>query len=90
MIALPLYRTRSRLEQEVGSECAKQCTVTRVSEQSLLVVSKAKLKVEREIDVGIKWVLALTGIRWLGAITPLGGLFLLAGWLLLGAAAWRR
>lgn len=27
-------------------------------------------------------LLALTGIRWLGAITPIGGLMLIAGWLL--------
>jgi uncharacterized membrane protein YgdD (TMEM256/DUF423 family) len=29
------------------------------------------------------YVLALTGVRWLGAITPLGGLAFLAGWALL-------
>jgi uncharacterized membrane protein YgdD (TMEM256/DUF423 family) len=32
---------------------------------------------------GSLYVLALTGIRWLGAITPIGGLALLAGWLVL-------
>jgi len=32
---------------------------------------------------GSLYVLALTNVRWLGAITPLGGLSLLAGWLLL-------
>jgi uncharacterized membrane protein YgdD (TMEM256/DUF423 family) len=29
---------------------------------------------------GSLYVLALTGVRWLGAITPLGGLCFLAGW----------
>lgn len=38
------------------------------------------------IFAGSLYVMALTGIRWLGAITPIGGLFMLAGWLLL---AWR-
>lgn len=33
---------------------------------------------------GSLYVLALTGIRWLGAITPLGGIAFLAGWALLG------
>lgn len=35
---------------------------------------------------GSLYALALTGVRWLGAITPLGGVALLAGWtcLLLG------
>jgi uncharacterized membrane protein YgdD (TMEM256/DUF423 family) len=32
---------------------------------------------------GSLYVLALTGTRWLGAITPLGGLAFLAGWALL-------
>ncbi|MEX2582910.1 MAG: DUF423 domain-containing protein [Gemmatimonadota bacterium] len=38
---------------------------------------------------GSLYVLALTGIRWLGAITPLGGVAFLAGWLCLALAAWR-
>src|SRR5476649_2157424 len=32
---------------------------------------------------GSLYVLAFTGIKWLGAITPLGGLCFLGGWLLL-------
>ena len=32
---------------------------------------------------GSLYALALTGERWLGAITPLGGLLLLGGWLAL-------
>jgi uncharacterized membrane protein YgdD (TMEM256/DUF423 family) len=35
---------------------------------------------------GSLYLLALTNLRWLGAITPIGGLCLLAGWL---ALAWR-
>lgn len=34
---------------------------------------------------GSLYVLVLSGLRWLGAVTPLGGLSLLAGWL---ALAW--
>ena len=30
------------------------------------------------------WALVLTGHKWLGAITPIGGLSLLVGWFLLG------
>lgn len=32
---------------------------------------------------GSLYLLALTGQRWLGAVTPLGGLCLLGGWILL-------
>ena len=38
---------------------------------------------------GSLYLLALGGPRWLGAITPLGGLAFLAGWALLGLAALR-
>jgi uncharacterized membrane protein YgdD (TMEM256/DUF423 family) len=39
---------------------------------------------------GSLYLLALTGEKWLGAITPLGGLAFLAGWICLAAAAWPR
>ena len=35
---------------------------------------------------GSLYALALTNIKWLGAITPLGGVCLLAGWLTLALA----
>jgi len=38
---------------------------------------------------GSLYGLALSGERWLGAVTPLGGVALLAGWFSLGWAAWR-
>lgn len=38
---------------------------------------------------GSLYVLSMTGIRWLGAITPLGGIAFLAGWALLAIGVWR-
>lgn len=38
---------------------------------------------------GSLYLLALTGFRWLGAVTPLGGLLLIAGWLVLAWVAFR-
>ncbi len=37
---------------------------------------------------GSLYVLAITGVRWLGAITPIGGVAFLAGWICLALAAW--
>ena len=37
---------------------------------------------------GSLYMMTLTGTRWLGAITPLGGLSLLVGWGALTVAAW--
>jgi uncharacterized membrane protein YgdD (TMEM256/DUF423 family) len=38
---------------------------------------------------GSLYLLSLTGLTWLGMITPLGGLAFMAGWLLLAVFAWR-
>jgi uncharacterized membrane protein YgdD (TMEM256/DUF423 family) len=37
---------------------------------------------------GTLYAIVLAQARWLGAVTPLGGLALLAGWLCLALAAW--
>jgi len=39
---------------------------------------------------GSLYTLALTDTRWLGAITPIGGVLLIVGWLLTAASAWQR
>jgi uncharacterized membrane protein YgdD (TMEM256/DUF423 family) len=39
---------------------------------------------------GSLYALALSGIRWLGAITPIGGLAFLVGWVALIVAAVKR
>ena len=39
---------------------------------------------------GSLYVLAITGIKWLGAITPIGGLSFIAGWILLLLAIWKN
>jgi len=36
---------------------------------------------------GSLYTMTLTGARWLGAVTPVGGLCLIAGWLVLAFAA---
>ncbi|MEL6578496.1 MAG: DUF423 domain-containing protein [Cyanobacteria bacterium J06621_12] len=38
---------------------------------------------------GSLYALTLTGIKWLGAITPLGGMAFIIGWLCLALASWR-
>lgn len=35
---------------------------------------------------GSLYVLSLTGLKWMGAITPIGGISFLAGWILLAVA----
>jgi len=38
---------------------------------------------------GSLYVLAWSGIRIVGAVTPVGGVLLIAGWLQLGVSGWR-
>lgn len=39
---------------------------------------------------GSLYLLALTGMKWLGPVTPIGGLALIIGWGLLLAAIWQK
>jgi len=47
------------------------------------------LQVGIVIFSGSLYALALTGVKGLGAITPIGGVAFLAGWLWLAWSAWR-
>ncbi len=38
---------------------------------------------------GSLYIMALTGQRWLGAVTPFGGVAFIAAWALLAYTAWR-
>jgi uncharacterized membrane protein YgdD (TMEM256/DUF423 family) len=38
---------------------------------------------------GSLYLLSITGVRWLGAITPLGGLAFIGGWACLTATGWK-
>jgi uncharacterized membrane protein YgdD (TMEM256/DUF423 family) len=61
----------------------------RVQSQSLLLASGWLFATGIFLFSGSLYILAITGITWLGAITPLGGVAFIAGWLCLGMAAWR-
>lgn len=38
---------------------------------------------------GSLYLLSITGVRWLGAVTPIGGLAFIAGWACLAATGWK-
>jgi uncharacterized membrane protein YgdD (TMEM256/DUF423 family) len=39
---------------------------------------------------GSLYLLCATGMRWLGAITPIGGVFMIVGWALMAWAVWKK
>lgn len=55
----------------------------RYPQQGVLVASGGLLVAGLLLFSGSLYVLALSGVRWLGAITPLGGVAFLLAWLLL-------
>jgi uncharacterized membrane protein YgdD (TMEM256/DUF423 family) len=57
---------------------------------SLLNWSAILLSVGIILFSGSLYVLSIIGIKWLGAITPLGGLSFIAGWVLLFIAVWKK
>jgi len=59
-------------------------------ESRLVAMAAALLTVGVVLFSGSLYWLALGGPRWLGPVTPLGGLALMAGWAVLGAFAVRR
>lgn len=56
----------------------------------LLVAAASLFVIGTVLFSGSLYVLVLTDIRWVGPITPIGGLCFLAGWLMLVVAACRR
>lgn len=58
-------------------------------EMRLLCAACALLLLGVLLFSGSLYVLALSGARWLGVITPLGGVAFIAGWLTLAIAALR-
>lgn len=56
--------------------------------QSTLVAAGVAFIVGVVIFSGSLYALSLTGIKWLGAITPFGGVAFILGWGCLAVAAW--
>lgn len=60
------------------------------NEASMLKLSGVMFALGIIIFSGSLYLLAVSGIRWLGAITPLGGLGFLVGWAALLRFAWQQ
>lgn len=63
--------------------------VSRFPDSMLLIVAGYAFIAGIFIFSGSLYALTLTGIKWLGAITPIGGLALITGWLCLALATGR-
>lgn len=57
--------------------------LTQMSQDPKVSVAGILFVIGAVLFSGSLYLLAITGLRWLGAITPLGGLSFLAGWFML-------
>ena len=62
-------------------------TQTEIADSSLNIAGWAFI-IGIIVFSGSLYALSLTGIKWLGAITPLGGLAFIVGWISIAIAAW--
>lgn len=62
---------------------------TSQSSQALMNIAGTAFIIGVAIFSGSLYALSLTGIKWLGAITPLGGVAFIAGWGCLAIAAFK-
>lgn len=58
------------------------------TEQPFLTVSGSAFLVGTLLFCGSLYALSFSGIKWLGAVAPLGGLALMVGWVSIAIAAW--
>lgn len=61
----------------------------KLANSSMVSVSGWALFIGIVLFSGSLYALSLTGIKWFGPITPLGGVSFLLGWVLLAIAAWK-
>lgn len=84
--ALDWWKTGAQYAQIHAVLCVAVALAVPPPRPRLIRIVCAALVLGIVIFSGTLWVMALGGPRWLGAVTPLGGLSLLAAWLALAAA----
>jgi uncharacterized membrane protein YgdD (TMEM256/DUF423 family) len=87
--ALEWWRTAAQYAQIHAVAAIAVATSSAADRSAVLRASAAAFLAGIVVFSGTLFVMALGGPRWLGAITPLGGLFLLAGWAALAVGAWQ-
>lgn len=86
---LEVYRTGVRYHLIHGLALLAVALVAVHGQNSLLRLASIAFIVGIVLFSGSLYTLVLSGHRWLGAITPLGGLLFLLGWVFLAIGGWR-
>ncbi|MFO1053131.1 MAG: DUF423 domain-containing protein [Planctomycetota bacterium] len=63
------------------------CVIAACGDGRRLRLAATAMAIGTAIFSGSLFALVLSGLRWLGAITPIGGVLMIAGWILLATAS---
>lgn len=87
---LEIFQTGSRLQMYHSLALLMVAFLLTIEDepQSLIVVAGYAFIAGIIIFSGSLYTLSLTGIKWLGAITPIGGVAFIIGWSCLAIAGW--
>jgi uncharacterized membrane protein YgdD (TMEM256/DUF423 family) len=85
-VSMSIYKTGVDYQMWHALVLGLVAVLMRMDTESALLIWTARLMVSGIfLFSGSLYLLSMTGIRWLGAITPFGGAAFLAGWLLLAS-----
>lgn len=87
---LEIFQTGARLQMYHSLALLMVAFLLTIGEspQPLIVVAGYAFIVGIAIFSGSLYALSLSGIKWLGAITPIGGVALIVGWGCMAIAGW--
>ncbi|MDE5076112.1 MAG: DUF423 domain-containing protein [Trichodesmium sp. St5_bin2_1] len=88
--SLDIFQTGARLQVYHSLALLMVALLLIIEEppQSLMVVAGYAFITGIVIFSGSLYALSITGIKWLGAITPIGGVVLIVGWSCMAIAGW--
>lgn len=88
--SLDIFQTGSRLQMYHSLALLIVAFLLTIEElpQGLMIVAGYAFIIGIAIFSGSLYALSLTGIKWLGAITPIGGIALIIGWGCMAVAGW--
>ena len=88
--SLDIFQTGARLQMYHSLALLMVAFLLIIEEppQSLMLVAGYAFITGIVIFSGSLYALSITGFKWLGAITPIGGVVLIVGWSCLAIASW--
>ena len=88
--SLDIFQTGARLQMYHSLALLMVAFLLTIKElpQSLMVIAGYSFIAGIAIFSGSLYALSLTGIKWLGAITPIGGVAFILGWSCMAIAGW--